>query len=239
MPNFDYAGKVESKQVIGTETISFTIRLVEPKELQFTAGQFVNIQAGPTLFRPYSIASSPSQPSLLEFAVKLVAGGKASAFFDAMKVGDEVKMKGPFGKFVVNDESTRPDPRSRFIFIASGTGLAPILSQLKTLFEQKNILPKTLYFGFYDSKRYLYKDILEQWEKEHPEFKVIPVVSDEPADSGWTGARGYINPLLEKDITDVTGLDVYVCGNPLMVKAVNPVLLAKGISPEDIHEERF
>ncbi|MEK7540545.1 MAG: FAD-binding oxidoreductase [Patescibacteria group bacterium] len=239
MTQFDYQGVLTSKKYIAPDTVELKIRLVQPTEIHFTAGQFVNIQAGDKLFRPYSIASAPSQKSELHFAIKLVKGGKASAVFEHIQVGSKVNVKGPFGKFVVSDEADRPDRRNRFIFVASGTGLAPVLSQLKALFEQKNHLPKTLYFGFYDSARYLYREMLETWEKEHLEFRVVPVVSDQPVDVPWEGERGFVTALLEKDITDVNGLDVYVCGNPLMVQAVKPILLVKGVDPKHVHEERF
>lgn len=237
--NFDFQGVVASKQWLSPDTISVVIQLQQPASMKFLAGQFVNIQAGEKVFRPYSIASSPSEAGELEFAIKLVEGGQASGFFTQLTPGTSILLKGPFGKFVVKDEADRPDLRNRFIFVASGTGLAPILSQIKTLFEEKNLLPKTLYFGFYDSARYLYQQMLEGWEKEHPEFKVVPVVSDQPADVAWLGKRGFLNTLLEQEIQEVTGLDAYVCGNPKMVQAVKPVLLAKGLSAQHIHEERF
>lgn len=236
---FDFSGVLVTKENLASDTISFHIQLDQPAGITFLAGQFVNIQAGEKLFRPYSIVSPPSQPHELEFAIKLVKDGKASAFFDQLAVGEHVHLKGPFGKFVIKEEADRTDRRNRFIFVASGTGLAPILSQLKTLFEQKNPLPKKLYFGMYDSERYLYRAMLEGWEKAHPEFSVIPVVSDQPEHIPWDGLKGFVTTPLEKDITDVEGLDTYVCGNPLMVQAVKPVLLAKGVSPEHIHEERF
>lgn len=239
MTPFDYQGVLTSKKYIAPDTVELKIKLKQPEEIYFQAGQFVNIQAGDKLFRPYSIASAPSLKNELDFAIKLVKGGKASAVFEQIQVGVPVNIKGPFGKFVVGEEMDRVDQRSRFIFVASGTGLAPILSQLKALFDQKNTLPKTLYFGFYDSARYLYQEMLEGWMKEHPEFKVIPVVSDQPADVPWEGERGFVTTLLEKDITEVKGLDVYVCGNPLMVQAVKPVILAKGLDPKHLHEERF
>lgn len=239
MTPFDYQAVLTSKCSIAPDTIELQLSLEQPAEMNFTAGQFVNIQAGERLFRPYSIASSPSQTHQLDFAIKLVKGGKASAAFEQIQVGSKVNIKGPFGKFVITPEADRPDPRNRFIFVASGTGLAPILSQLRYLFEQKNSLPKTLYFGFYDSPRYLYREVLEGWEREHPEFKVIPVASDQPASVPWDGERGFVTTRLDKDITDVTGVDAYVCGNPLMVQAVKPVILAKGLDPTHLHEERF
>lgn len=239
MTPFDYQGVLTSKGFIAPDTVELKIELQQPAEMNFVAGQFVNIQAGDKLFRPYSIASSPSQKHLLEFAIKLVKGGKASTVFEQIQVGVPVNIKGPFGKFVISDEADRPDPRVRYVFVASGTGLAPILSQLRSLFDQKDPLPKTLYFGFYDSARYLYREMLEQWEKDHVEFKVIPVASDQPVDVPWEGERGFVTTLLERDITDVKGLDVYVCGNPLMVQAVKPVILAKGLDPKHLHEERF
>lgn len=236
---FDFEGVVASKHWIAPDTISFTVKLTQPTSMKFAAGQFVNIQAGEKLFRPYSIVSAPSQAGELEFAIKLVEGGKASAFFKDVQDGTPVNLKGPFGKFVISEEADRPDPRNRFMFVASGTGLAPILSHIKTLFEEKNTLPKTLYFGFYDSERYLYRELLEGWEAEHPEFTVVPVVSDQPEGVAWEGRRGFVTAALEEDITDVAGLDAYVCGNPLMVQAVKPVLIAKGLPPQHIHEERF
>lgn len=239
MTSFDFQGLLTSKIYIAPDTVELKIKLQQPEEIHFQAGQFVNIQAGGKLFRPYSIASAPSLKNELDFAIKLVKGGKASAVFEQIQVGVPVNIKGPFGKFVIGEETDRVEQRNRFIFVASGTGLAPILSQLRSLFDQKNLLPKTLYFGFYDSARYIYQELLEGWMKDHPEFKVIPVVSDQPADVPWEGERGFVTTLLDRDITDVKGLDVYVCGNPLMVQAVKPVILAKGHDPKHLHEERF
>lgn len=232
---FDFSGVVSTKRWLAPDTIQLLVDLREPTHMKFVAGQFVNIQAGEKVFRPYSIASSPSQSGQLEFAIKLVEGGKASGFFQQVAEGESLHLKGPFGKFIIKPEQER----THFVFVASGTGLAPILSQLKALFEAHDPLPKTLYFGFYDSERFLYQSLLEGWTKEHPEFRLIPVVSDQPPSIPWAGKRGFVTTSLEQEITQVTGLDAYVCGNPNMVQAVKPVVLAKGVSSEHIHEERF
>ena len=107
MTQFDYQGVLTSKQYIAPDTLELRITLEHPASMTFQAGQFVNIQAGDRLFRPYSIASAPSQNNQLDFAIKLVQGGKASVVFEQITVGTTVNIKGPFGKFVVNDEADR------------------------------------------------------------------------------------------------------------------------------------
>jgi len=123
------------------------LRLVEPPQIAFKAGQFVSFEVGrnekqQTIIRPYSIASPPSRPDVVTLLFNLVPGGPGSTFLFSLKEGETTQFKGPTGAFYLRD-----DPARDILFVATGTGIAPLRSMFLTLGERGFPRPVTLYWG--------------------------------------------------------------------------------------------
>src|SRR5438105_13086902 len=211
------------------------LRLVEPPRITFKAGQFLSFEVGQdalkrTIVRPYSIASPPSRPDVITLLFNLVPGGPGSTYLFSLRVGDETQFKGPTGAFYLRD-----DPARDLLFVATGTGIAPLRSMLYALSERGFPRPVTLYWGLRSQRDLYYKDQLEALARAHPNISFVTTLSR--PEEGWTGERGRVTPLVEARIASVQNLAVYLCGNEGMIKDVTAVLQKKGLCP--IYREKY
>ena len=211
------------------------LRLVEPPRITFKAGQFLSFEVGQdalkrTIVRPYSIASPPSRPDVITLLFNLVPGGPGSTYLFSLRVGDETQFKGPTGAFYLRD-----DPARDLLFVATGTGIAPLRSMLYALSERGFPRPVTLYWGLRSQRDLYYQDELEALARAHPNISFVTTLSR--PEEGWTGERGRVTPLVEARIASVQNLAVYLCGNEGMIKDVTAVLQKKGLCP--IYREKY
>ena len=211
------------------------LRLMEPPQLTFKAGQFVSFEVGQNekkqaLIRPYSIASSPNRPDVLTLLFNLVPGGPGSTYLFSMKDGEETQFKGPAGSFRLRDDRARDH-----LFVATGTGIAPIRAMLLTLFEQNAACAVTLFWGLRSRQDLYYQDELAAWAEAHPNFAFVTTLS-RPED-GWQGERGRVTRLVEERIASVNNLAVYLCGNSGMIQDVTGTIQKKGLCP--IYREKY
>lgn len=211
------------------------LRLMEPPRITFKAGQFVSFEVGQNekkqaLIRPYSIASPPSRPDVLTLLFNLVPGGPGSTYLFNLKEGGETQFKGPAGTFRLRD-----DPARDHLFVATGTGIAPIRAMLLTLFEQDAACAVTLFWGLRSRQDLYYQDELAAWAKAHQKFTFTTTLS-RPED-GWSGERGRVTRLVEERVTSVKNLAVYLCGNSGMIQDATGTIQKKGLCP--IYREKY
>ena len=211
------------------------LRLMEPPQITLKAGQFVSFEVGQDekkrpLIRPYSIASPPSQTETVTLLFNLVPGGPGSTYLFSLKEGDETQFKGPAGTFRLRD-----DPARDHLFVATGTGIAPIRAMLLALFEKDAAGAVTLFWGLRSRRDLYYQDELAAWAQAHPNFSFVTTLS-RPED-GWSGERGRVTRLVEERIASVNNLAVYLCGNSGMLNDVTAILQKKGLCP--IYREKY
>lgn len=235
-----FASKLLRKIPLAADTFQFDFSRSEEQDEEtrlrrggdFKAGQFFLLdvedgQANAT--RAYSIASAPSNKDFFSLAVRLVPGGRASEYLRTMEVGHELHFQGPFGHFFLKD-STKD-----VVMIATGTGIAPFMGMIPSLFEKGWDRPLTLYFGVRFEEDLFYVDELRAWEKKHPNFKAVIAVS-RPTEK-WTGLSGRVTEHFGD--FDPENTQVYICGNGDMVKNVKGMMEAKGIARADLNFELF
>jgi len=211
------------------------LRLLEPTTMPFKAGQFVSFEVGhnekkQALIRPYSIASPPGRPDVLTLLFNLVPGGPGSTYLFSLKEGDETSFKGPAGSFRL-----REDPARDHLFVATGTGIAPIRSMLLALFERDLAGSMTLYWGLRSRTDLYYQDELTAWAQAHPRFTFLTTLSR--PDDGWQGERGRVTRLVDERIGSAHNLTVYLCGNSGMIQDVTAIIQKKGLCP--IYREKY
>jgi NAD(P)H-flavin reductase len=210
-----------------------TLALEDPPELRFLAGQFISFEVPKAglpfpVTRPYSIASSPSKTHEIELLFNLVPGGPGSTFLFSLRDGDEVTFRGPAGTFVLRDY-----PDRRLLFVATGTGIAPIRSMLLTRLPSPT--PVVLIWGLRSERDLYYQDELEALAATHPEFTYTITLSQPTM--RWPGAVGRVQPLVDAQAARVDDLAVYVCGGHAMIQSVTAMVRAHGMCP--IHREQY
>ncbi len=211
------------------------LRLVSPASLEFQPGQFVSfeipVEGKPhPVTRAYSIASPPSVRDRITLVFNRVDSGPGTRFLFGLKVGDRVHCKGPAGSFRLRDDGTKD-----VLFVATGTGIAPLRSMLHAQLARGTASSVTLFWGLRSQRDLYYQKELDTLASTYPNFRYTTALSrPEP---GWTGTTGRVTTLVHDRITTVGNLAVYLCGNGAMIKDVTESLRAKGLCP--IYREKW
>lgn len=215
-----------------------TLKLVDPPEMVFNAGQYADLEVpgedGVT--RAYSMANTPLVDGQLQFIIKVYSGGKFSTKLDdgTLAPGVPIRAKGPYGTFVMRD---RPD--RDIIFVAGGAGMSAVWALLNSLVNQGVKRNVTFYYGARTEQDLFYVDeIRELGDKLPADFSFIPALSDDDG-SGWDGETGFIHEVVERLEGDLSSADAYLCGPPPMIDAAVPVLEMKGVPEDHIHYDKF
>ena len=126
------------------------------------------------------------------------------------------------------------------IFVAGGTGFAPIKSVIEHAFHLAVTRPMILYWGV-RARLDLYRpDLPLQWPREHPNFSYVPVLSDPLCEDEWTGRTGFVHRAVLDDFADLSGHQVYACGAPAMIEAARADFrLLRGLQEEEFFADSF
>lgn len=239
IPVQDFVG-----EVLGIEQASPTVKIIRlrlDRAMRFQAGQYVNVEI-PQLGqrRAFSIANPPSRAGELALHVRHVPGGVGTTWLhQQLKAGDTLNIAGPYGRFFVRLSVHRRE-RLPLLFIAGGSGLSSPLSMIEDLFDQGCELPITLVYGQRNRGELYHHEVLTQLAARHPNFDYVPALSDEPADSGWDGARGFAHDAARAHFgNDFSGRKAYLCGPPAMIDACLSTLMQGRLYERDIHTEKF
>jgi len=212
----------------------------EEKEINFKPGQYVQILT-PTykgsdeeVYRAYSVASSPSNKDNIELFVGKVPDGICTTFIhEHLKEQDQLTIVGPFGDF-----SYQHNERD-MIMGAIGTGMAPILSIIRYMYEEKIDRKCIFFFSARTRKDLFMLDELLKYESEMPNLTLKLSLTRPTPECNWDGEVGRIPEMMEKHIDDASQTESYLCGSPIMIEAVTKVLLAKGMPEEHIYFDNF
>jgi CDP-4-dehydro-6-deoxyglucose reductase, E3 len=189
------------------------LKLPANERLMFLPGQYIDILLKDGTRRSFSMANAPHDDEFVQLHVRHVPGGAfTDHVFKTMKERDILRFEGPFGTFFLREESGKP-----IVFVASGTGFAPIKSVIDAALRKGVARPMTLYWGARRPKD-LYLDALPgRWAGEHPGFRYIPVVSEALPEDRWSGRTGFVHRAVMQDFSDLSAHQVYACGVPIMV----------------------
>jgi Na+-transporting NADH:ubiquinone oxidoreductase subunit F len=237
----EYRVLVEKAELCRYDIRKVTLKILEPAEgITFVPGQYLQLQvpgyegsARPE-FRAYSIASDTAEHGRVALMITKVEGGIVSTYVhDHLREGDELVARGPFGDFHLLDSERD------ILLIATGSGLAPILSILFQI-EREGIGRKTtLFFGGRGARDIFCRDELAGFEERLENFTFLPALSQDGPEEGWTGERGRVTSLIEKYVADGAPVDVHLCGSPPMVRACIDLLAGKGIAADKVAYDKF
>jgi NAD(P)H-flavin reductase len=183
--------------------------------------------------RAYSIASSPSNRRAIELVLNHVPGGPGSGYLFGLRDGDATTFTGPVGAFTLRDG------QRDLLFVATGTGIAPFRSMLWSLADAASRRRVTLYWGLRSEPDLYYQDELYALRERLPNFSFITTLS-QPV-GAWRGAVGRVSPLVDRDVSDVANLEVFLCGNAAMIHDVRAIVRNKGLCPirtEQYYDDR-
>ncbi|MBI1971057.1 FAD-dependent oxidoreductase [Candidatus Woesearchaeota archaeon] len=209
----------------------------DQQDFNFLPGQFVMVilkdKEGKEIRRAYSIASSPYTKGHIELCVKYYENGKLSPLLFKLKKGDHLDIDGPYGKYTLQ----RPLP-GEMVCIAAGTGIAPIMSFIRTAVVEKALTPITLFYGFRYPHDFIYRDELLQYSRNYRNITVLPTISTKEA-VDWNGHRGYVQDIAQQMLRIGKSTHAYLCGPPGMVTSAQKMLLDMGMKKEDIFKEQW
>jgi CDP-4-dehydro-6-deoxyglucose reductase/3-phenylpropionate/trans-cinnamate dioxygenase ferredoxin reductase subunit len=214
------------------EVAVLTLRFPAGVRARFRAGQYLKVLLDDGHERCFSMANPPHSNDGVELHVRYREGGRfAEAVFERLKPGDPVQLRLPQGDFWLR-ETDKP-----IVFVAGGTGFAPVQSMVEDMLRRQVRRPARIYFGG-RRPELLYRDALaRQWTARRPDFVYVPVVS-QPA-QGWTGRTGRLPEAVLQDLPTLAGHEVYACGAPEMVSAAREAFVRHGLAPEDFYCDAF
>ena len=217
----------------------YELHVEKPTDFSFQPGQFMlfdvplldhenDVQA-----RAYSIASAGHEQEL-KFIIKLVPNGRASQWIKLRVAhGTPITMKGPFGTFTLDRETKKP-----YVFIATGTGVAPMRSHiLWALEEQHELRPMHLLFGVVRTEDMFWEQEWKTLESKHANFHAH--FSSLIGGSAWHTGKSSIQEQLPQIVPDLSQVSVYICGAPDFVKDLKQRCLEWGMQKSDIHSESY
>lgn len=200
--------------------------------LTFTAGQYAQVTFPSAPSRDYSMANWPDDAEL-EFHVRRVHGGAATERIHGLvKIGDAVRVKGPFGASYLRERHAGP-----LLCVAGGSGLAPIKSIVETALAQGMNQPIHIYFGARTERDLYLVEHFEALDERHANVTFTPVLSEASAQHTWRA--GYVSDAFAQDLHDLDGWKAYVAGPPAMVEAAMRAALERGLRRDDLHADIF
>jgi phenol hydroxylase P5 protein len=236
LPLMDFTAEVTRIEAL-TPTIKGVFLRVEGAEaLRFQPGQYVNVWIGREATpRAFSIASAPSADEI-ELNIRLVPGGSATTYVHAqLAVGERLQLCGPLGRFFVRKRDPRP-----LLFLAGGSGLSSPRSMILDLLEAGDTRQIVLVQGARTVDELYYRDAFEALAAQYDHFTYLPVLSAEPLESAWGGARGYVHEVAARHFGhDFRGWRAYLCGPPPMIESCIAALMQGRLFEKDIFTEKF
>lgn len=198
--------------------------------------------------RAYSMANYPGEKGIIKLNVRIaspppggppdIPPGQVSSYIFNLKPGDIVTISGPFGEFFIDDSD------SEMVYIGGGAGMAPLRSHIFELFKARNTKRKvSFWYGGRSMQEVFYAEEFEKLANEHDNFSFHVALSEPLPEDNWKGKTGFIHQVLYdsylRDHPAPEDINYYICGPPMMLKAVLDMLDNLGVEPENIHFDDF
>ena len=222
------------KEIIPRTYNVTSFRFPRPAALNYKPGQFqfVTIKAdGKELSKPFSISSSPTEKTHIEFTKKL-SESEFSTALKALKVGDWARIDAPYGKFTFEGE------HERIGLLGGGIGITPFMGICKYCTDMRLNTKITLLYGNRTENDIMFRKELETMQEQNRHLKVVFILNE--ASSGWKGATGLITPeMIKKEMPDYKETMFYTCGPPAMVQVMEKMVEQLGLPKAQLKREYF
>lgn len=212
-----------------------SFRMEVHEKSDFKAGQYMHVmlKKNKELSRYLSISNSPTEEDYIEFTKKLT-NSDFSRTLEALKIGDMVDVKYPFGRFTFEGEY------EKIAFLSGGIGITPIRSICKYIVDTKLNTDIVLIYGNQSVEDIVFKDDFNLMQKQSSNLKVVHVLCDD-TNCDLPVKIGYITrEIVEEAIPDYAERKFFVCGPPAMVDAMKKILMDElGLTKDSLILENF
>jgi CDP-4-dehydro-6-deoxyglucose reductase len=220
--------RVQKVERVTEDVMLLGLKLPANERLQFLAGQYLEFLLKDGTRRSFSMGNAPHDDELIQLHVRHVPGGQfTDHVFGKMKERDILRFEGPHGTFFLREDSSKP-----LVFVASGTGFAPIKSIIETALKKDSPRPMTLYWGGRRPRDLYLHALAEGWAAQG-KLKYVPVISEALPEDAWTGRTGFVHRAVMQDFPDLSAHQVYACGVPIMVDSARRDFTTLCQLPED------
>ena len=225
-------GGIVGREFLTHDIVRVDVQLDQP--INYKAGQFaeLTLDSAKDAPRSYSFSNAPDKQGRVSFTIRRVPGGRFSTYvFDNYVEGETLTVRGPGGDFWLREG------KEKVVFISGGSGLAPMLGMLEEMERKGDRRPVTLMFGarteqdLYELKR------LEAYANNWPEFRFVPILSEDDSNHDWNGLRGLVTDHIRREAAGAT--QAYLCGPPQMIDAAIKELKENNIAAQGIYADRF
>jgi CDP-4-dehydro-6-deoxyglucose reductase len=227
--------RVEKKEKVSPDVMVLSLKLPAQERLQYMAGQYIDLLLKDGKRRSFSIANAPHHDQFIELHIRQIPGGEFTNFvFNEMRDRAILRFEGPLGTFFLREDSDKP-----IIFMAGGTGFAPIKAVIEHALHKHIDREMVLYWGCRSLADLYMPDVPAQWAREHPNLSFIPVLSDPNPEDNWTGRTGLVHQAILDDFTSLSGFQVYACGAPIMIETGQKAFAARGLPEDEFFADSF
>jgi CDP-4-dehydro-6-deoxyglucose reductase len=225
--------RIARRVLLAPDVMQLILRVPAVESMEFLAGQYLDVLLEAGQRRSYSVANAPQAGSQFELHVRHVPGGMFSEpVFSTLKEGALLKIEGPLGRFIYQ---AGPAP---VIFIAGGTGFAPIKAMLGQALCEPQTTDLHLYWGARDVAGIYEEALVREWAARHPRLTVHTVLS-EAAAAGGSYRSGWVHAAVLEDHGDLAPFAIYAAGPPPMIDAIRRSFPDQGADPERLFLDSF
>ncbi len=227
--------RVEKVEKLAADVAVLSLKLPAQERLQYLAGQYIDVLLKDGKRRSFSIANAPHRDQNVELHIRHVPDGQFTSFiFNEMRDRAILRFEGPLGSFFLREDSDKP-----IIFVAGGTGFAPIKAILEHAFFTHIDREMVLYWGCRSWSDLYMAALPAQWQREHPNFTFIPVLSDAKAEDNWQGRTGFVHQAVMDDFDSLAGYQIYACGAPVMIEVGKSAFLKRDLPEDEFFSDSF
>jgi len=226
--------RVHKLEKLADDVMVLYLKLPATEQLQFLSGQYIDILMKEGKPRSFSLANAPHNNEFLQLHIRNISGGAFTQHvFNGMKERDILRIKGPLGTFFLREDSKKP-----IIFVASGTGFAPVKAIIEHALHIGLQRPMHLYWGARVLADLYMLDLAKQWEARG--IKFTPVLSEPLAEDHWQGRQGFVHQAALEDYSDLSEHQIYACGAPVVVEAAHrDFTTLRGLPNEEFFSDAF
>ncbi len=228
--------RIESIDKAAPDVAIVRLKLPANERLQFLAGQYVDFLLKDGKRRSFSLATPPHDDRLLELHIRHIPGGLfTDPLFTQFQGREILRFEGPLGAFYLREESDKP-----IVFVAGGTGFAPIKAMIEHALHHGTAREMVLYWGARSLVDLYLPDLPGQWQSLHRNFTYIPVLSEPRPGDAWPGRTGLVHEAVLADFPDLSGYVVYACGAPPMIDAARrDFTQLRGLPADQFYADSF
>ncbi len=227
--------EVVARRALAPDVVGVWLVPTEGPRLNWLAGQYLDVVLEDGRHRPFSIAGGPADDGRIELHVRYVPGGGFTSWvYESLKVGDRLTIEAPLGTFVPREDSERP-----MLFVAGGTGFAPVKAIVEHFIELGTRRAIHVYWGARRAEDFYLTELIRAWQRRTPALRFTPVLSD--IDAAWeAGIRaGLVHEAVLEDHPDLSGFDVYMSGPPPMIDLAREHFAAAGLPDDRLYFDSF